>query len=135
MWTKRTPFSWIQHLNKWAAAWAPHWVLLIVMLLGFGLRLYRLGDQDIWWDEGHAIWAARQSLAQATDITARDVHPPLYLWLLHGWLRLTGDSEFAVRYLSLMAGLAIVAVTAVVARRLLGQQAGWWAALFAALAR
>jgi len=127
--------SWALYLNKCAATWAPHWALLVIMLLGFGLRLYRLGDQDIWWDEGHAIWAARQSLAQATDITARDVHPPLYLWLLHGWLGLVGASEFAVRYLSLMAGVTTVALTVVVGRRLLGHQAGLLAALFLAMAR
>jgi len=109
--------------------------MLAVTLLSYGLRLYRLGDQAIWWDEGHAVWVARQSLAQGTDITARDVHPPLYLWMLHGWLRLVGESEFAVRYLSLIAGVATVALTAVVARRLLGRQAGMLAALLIALSR
>ena len=111
------------------------WVLLSVLLLGFGLRVYRLGDQNIWWDEGHAIWAARQSLERVTDITARDVHPPLYLWLLHGWLRWAGDSEFSVRYLSTIGGMLTVALTHVVARRLVGQRAARLATLLVALAR
>lgn len=119
------------HLNKLG----PTLVLLSILWLGFGLRLYRLGEQNIWWDEGHAIWTAGQSLAQATDITAHDVHPPLYLWLLHGWLRLAGESEFAVRYLSTIAGMLTISLTCVVARRLLGRRTALLATLLIATAR
>ncbi len=113
----------------------PTMVLIAILLLGYGLRLYRLGNQNIWWDEGHAIWTARQSLRQATSITARDVHPPLYLWMLHGWLRLTGESEFAVRYLSLLGGTLTVALVYVVARRLIGRRPAMLAMLLIAVAR
>lgn len=115
--------------------WLPRFSLLAILLLSLGLRLYRLGDQPIWWDEGHAIWAARQSLYETTRITAHDVHPPLYLWLLHGWLRLAGESEFAVRYLSLIGGMLTVALIYVVARRLIGRRAALLAALLLSTAR
>jgi len=113
----------------------PTLTLLLILLLGMGLRLYRLGDQSVWWDEGHAIWTARQSLVETTSITAHDVHPPLYLWLLHFWLRLTGESEFAVRYLSLIGGVLTVALTYVVARRLIGRRSALLATLLIATAR
>ncbi|MBN1934816.1 MAG: glycosyltransferase family 39 protein [Anaerolineae bacterium] len=121
-------------MKQWSRA-LPRLTLLAILLLGFGLRLYRLGDQPIWWDEGHAVWAARQSLYETTRITAYDVHPPLYLWLLHGWLRLAGESEFAVRYLSLIGGVLTVALVYVVARRLLGRRAALLAALLLSTAR
>jgi 4-amino-4-deoxy-L-arabinose transferase-like glycosyltransferase len=113
----------------------PALVLLAILCLAFGLRVYRLGQQNIWWDEGHAIGAARRSLAEVTEITAYDVHPPLYLWLLHGWLRLVGDSEFAVRYLSVIGGTATVALCYVVARRLVGRRAALLATLLMATSR
>lgn len=113
----------------------PALVVLAILLIGFGLRVYRLGEQNIWWDEGHAIWAARQDLTAATRITAHDVHPPLYLWLLHGWLRLAGESEFAIRYLSLIGGMLTVALCYVVARRLVGRRAALLAMLLLATAR
>ena len=113
----------------------PTLALLVILLLGFGLRLYHLGDQSIWWDEGHAIWAARQSLVETTRITAYDVHPPLYLWLLHFWLRLAGESEFAVRYLSLFGGLLTVALTYTIGRRLVGRRAALLGMLLIATAR
>jgi mannosyltransferase len=119
------------NLNKFG----PTMVLLAILLLGYGLRLYRLGDQNIWWDEGHAVWSARHSMREVTDITAHDVHPPLYLWMLHGWMQLVGESEFALRYLSLIGGLLTVALTYVVARRLTGRRPALLATLLIAAAR
>ena len=113
----------------------PTGVLVLILLLGFGLRLYRLGEQNIWWDEGHAIWAARQGLRMAAAITARDVHPPLYLWMLSLWMRVAGESEMAVRYLSLIGGMLTVSLTFVVARRLVGRRAALLATLLIAAAR
>ena len=113
----------------------PTVVLVLVLGLAFGLRLYRLGDQSIWWDEGYAVWAARQGLAEAADITAHDVHPPLYLWMLSLWMRAVGESEFAVRYLSLVGGVLAVALTYVTARRLIGRRAALLATLLIATAR
>lgn len=86
-------------------------VLLLLAILGvaFSLRLYRLQDANIWWDEGLAVWAARQSPLEIARWTAADVHPPFYFWLLHLWRRLVGDSEFAVRFLSVGAGTLTVA--------------------------
>lgn len=86
-------------------------LLLASIALAFGLRLVLLGESDIWWDEGLAVWAARQSPAAIARWTAVDVHPPLYFWLLWGWLRLAGESEFAVRFLSAALGTLTVAAT------------------------
>ncbi len=83
-----------------------------------------LGDQDLWWDEGLAVWAVRQPLAQTTLWTAGDVHPPLYFWLLWGWVRLGGDTPFAMRYLTVALGMLTVAVSYALAQRLGGQWAG-----------
>ena len=49
-------------------------------------------------------------LVEGTLRTARDIHPPLYYWLLHLWIRLTGSSEFAIRSLSVFAGLVTAAL-------------------------
>ncbi|HID89539.1 MAG TPA: hypothetical protein EYP52_07510, partial [Anaerolineae bacterium] len=104
--------------------WTRQLLLLVGLLVAFALRMYRLGDQNIWWDEGFSIWAVRGSLARATLITARDVHPPLYLWLLWPWVRMVGDSEFSGRMLSVMAALPTVALMAPIGRRLGGQRVG-----------
>ncbi|MEJ2749255.1 MAG: glycosyltransferase family 39 protein, partial [Anaerolineae bacterium] len=78
-------------------------------MISFGLRVYRLGDKSVWWDEGLAAWTARSSLAATANWTAHDVHPPLYFWLLHFWRLASGDSEFGLRLLSVLLGLLTVA--------------------------
>lgn len=111
--------------------------LLTIVALAFALRLFRLPDATIWWDEGLAVWAARQSPLDIARWTSADVHPPLYFWLLHGWRLLVGDSEFAVRALSVGVGtLTVAAVWALGRALLLGSR---WvpgvAALFVAASR
>ena len=57
-----------------------------VTLLAFGLRLYRLADKNVWWDEGWTLWLSRLDLVQIALRTANDEHPPLHYWLMHFWL-------------------------------------------------
>src|SRR5258707_14046695 len=95
----------------------------LILLLAFTLRVAQIGAKTVWWDEAWSVWTAQQTFAQTTEITARDVHPPLYQWLLHVWVRIAGISEFAARYLSLLWGLLTVAAGYALARRLGGVRA------------
>ncbi len=104
-----------------------------ILLLASGLRIYALAEKAVWWDEAWSIWTAQQPFGQTTEITADDVHPPLYEWLLHGWVRVAGISELAVRYVSVLWGLLGVAAVYALARRLGGIRAGLLAALFITL--
>ncbi|MDE3077701.1 MAG: glycosyltransferase family 39 protein, partial [Chloroflexota bacterium] len=79
-----------------------------MLLAAFGLRVARLEFQSLWYDEGSSIFLSRQSLAAITSGAAHDIHPPLYYYLLHFWMLAAGRSEFAVRSLSVAAGLLTV---------------------------
>ncbi len=111
------------------------WALPAALLVAFALRVYRLGDSNIWWDEGLAIWAVRKSFWGTTLWTAQDVHPPLYFWHLWPWVRLVGESEFAARFISVIWGVLTVAVVYALGKRLGGRRVGLVSALFLALAR
>ena len=121
-------------LQTWLCA-GERWALPAILLLAFALRACRLGDQNIWWDEGLAIWAVRKGLLGATLWTAQDVHPPLFFWTLWAWVRLAGESEFAARYITLGWGMLTVAAAYVLGARLGGRRAGLLAALLIAVAR
>ena len=110
-------------------------LLLFLLLLSFALRVYRLGDKSVWWDEGLATWAARQSLGEIAQWTASDVHPPLYFWLLHFWRWGSGDSEFGLRFLSVAFGVLTVAVTYRLGRTIDGPQTGLLTALLVSVSR
>ena len=109
--------------------------LLTILLTAYALRVYRLGDQNIWWDEGLAIWAVQKSFVGTTLWTAGDVHPPLYFWMLWPWVHLVGDGEFAARYLTLSFGMLTVALGYAVGRRLGNPRTGLVAMLLIALSR
>ena len=75
---------------------------------------------------------AQRDLATIARDAANDIHPPLYYWLLHGWVRLLGTGEAAVRSLSALLGVALVALIYALGRRL-RPEGGAWIGLLAAL--
>ncbi|MBN1920850.1 MAG: glycosyltransferase family 39 protein [Anaerolineae bacterium] len=94
------------------------YLLGIILLVAFALRLTRLGAQNIWWDEGLSVVASRMSFTEATLWTAADVHPPLYFWLLWLWMRVSGETEFALRFITVLEAFLTVPAIYVLARRL-----------------
>jgi len=94
------------------------WAMAALLLLGFYLRVHRIGDQRVWWDEGWSVWVARFSPLDILRQTGNDVHPPLYFELLHLWRALSGDEEGALRLLSAFVGLLTLALTYALGRRM-----------------
>jgi mannosyltransferase len=106
------------------------------LLLAALLRFYRLAGQSLWSDEGNSVSLAQAGLAEIASRTALDIHPPLYYWLLHGWMRIFGQSEVAVRSMSALAGVLLVAVIYRLGVRLfpsLSKRVGLLAAFIAAV--
>jgi len=91
---------------------------LLILLLAFGLRMAYLQSRALWYDEAFAVLYAslspeRMVYGTVTPVQgagAADVHPLLYYFLLHGWMRLVGRSPLAVRFLSVGLGLVTVAL-------------------------
>lgn len=108
-------------------------LLLLILLLSLGLRFYRLGAQSLWNDEGTSVAVAQRSFATIARDAANDIHPPLYYWILSGWIRLCGIGEAAVRSLSALLGVVLVALTYLLGRFVAGCWTGLAAALLAAI--
>lgn len=100
-----------------------------VLALAFGLRCFRLGSQSLWGDEAISVSRASAPLEEGlARLLAAGTHTPLYELLLRGWLPLAGPSEWAVRFLSLIPGVLLVAVLFQLGRLLAGTRAGLLAA-------
>ena len=106
---------------------------LIIGLLAFALRVYRLGYQSLWYDEGFSAYLARSPLAELIDYRGMDPHPPLHAVSLGLWTSLAGDSEVALRFPSALAGTVGVILVFRLGASLLGSQTGTYAALLAAV--
>lgn len=109
------------------------WVLVAILLLAFGLRLYRLGAESLWYDETVSVHLAGKSVPALVAHTAGDIHPPGYYLLLNAWLRLAGSSEFAVAFPSLFLGMLLVALVYWLGAQVFGRKAGLLAAFLVAI--
>lgn len=85
------------------------WWVLILALTAF-LRFYDATAGAIWCDEGSSLLLSGYPLTDIWYHAAHDVHPPLYFFLLHLWITLFGDGLLAVRTLSVLPGIATVAL-------------------------
>jgi 4-amino-4-deoxy-L-arabinose transferase-like glycosyltransferase len=102
--------------------------LLILACLLFGAIVRFTPGTPLWLDEALSVNIAKAPLGDIPDLLRRDGHPPLYYWLLHGWIEVFGDGDRAVRALSGVLGLVAIGLVFVVARRFGGTTLGLLAA-------
>lgn len=108
-------------------------LLLVILLAAFALRLYRLHERVLWYDEAFSVFLAEQDLAAIVRGTAADIQPPLYYLLLHFW-RALGDQLFVMRFPSVVLSLLCVPLVYALARKLVSSRAAIFAMLFVAIA-
>ena len=109
-------------------------VILVIILLAFGLRLFRLDHQSLWVDEATSAYLTSLSPGQIVLNRANGFHPPTYFLALAGWTSLAGRSEFSLRFASAALGLLLVPLLYRAARRLFGDaRTGLLAALLGGL--
>ena len=86
-------------------------LLLLSILLAFALRVHHLDYQSLWRDEVDAIrFSDGTTLALLKALPQMGHNGPLYFAVLHNWRNLTGNSEFALRYLSVLGGILSIAM-------------------------
>jgi mannosyltransferase len=103
------------------------------LLIGLLLRLYKLTSSSIWHDEGYTMWLLRYNIPEILARTARDVHPPGYYLMAKPWIEIFGNSEFSVRFLSLIFSVGIIYFVFKIIADIWNEKAGFWASMFVAL--
>jgi mannosyltransferase len=95
------------------------WGMAGLLITAFAIRAFTLTNQSLWRDEVDAL---RFAIAPWHEMLGTFTQPgwngPLYFVLLRGWVALTGQSEFTLRYLSLFFGVLAVALAFGLSRRL-----------------
>ncbi len=115
-----------------------------LLFLACFLRISSITFQSLWRDEVDAICFAQAPLIRSAVTTAARFVPacppdipslldsfsrpgwngPLYFFMLRGWITIAGDSEFALRFPSLLAGVIGVALIVTAGTRLFNRTIG-----------
>lgn len=102
----------------------------LVLMLAWVLRAIGLSARPLWYDEAFAVLFAEKGFRAMLEGTltpvagaAADVHPIMYYTALNGWMRVFGQSPFAVRLLSAFLGVLAVAAAYGIGRQLFGRRA------------
>jgi mannosyltransferase len=109
-------------------------IVLLLVLVAFALRLYRLDYQPLRGDESFGIqFAAHPWSWLLSNMAQLEPLPPLYYSLLHSWMQVTGQSEFTTRFLSLLFGVLAVPLIYLLGKALGRPTAGMLAAFLVAI--
>jgi uncharacterized membrane protein len=127
-----------------------------IVILAVALRFYGLGKNTLWYDEFcsiecstgrglfHETLPYNQLIDQPIRPTSlvdappwpriwtsldREQHPPLYFFLLRFWRMILGDSEFAMRSLSALFGVAAILLLYDAGKNLFSIGPALWACL------
>ena len=97
----------VEKFKKFILKTYPYWVG-IILVLGFVLRVYALGKPNLWRDEAFTVLLSEKDFTELLSIAVNDTTPPLLEIVLYIWIKILGDSEFSVRFPSLLASMGTI---------------------------
>lgn len=110
-------------------------ILLLLILLGFALRVYRLDAMSFWADEVltplRSALTVREILSNhitLQGVYSQDTHPPLYFLIIRVTRQLLGTSDFAYRFVAVVFGTLTIPMMARFGRSLFTPRIGLLAA-------
>lgn len=95
-------------------------IFAVILIVGIVFRLLYL-HADIWYDEACSWFSAKQLFPMGImdNLLHLDLqHTPLYFFLLHFWMQMFGDSEIAMRVLSLLFGVGTLPLVYIATKKL-----------------
>lgn len=89
-----------------------HHLLSILVPIVIGLIFITISSlnlvSSIWFDEAYSAYLVRGNFVDIWQLTAVDVHPPLFYFCLKIWSILFGTTDFALRFMSVFFGLIAI---------------------------
>jgi len=121
------------HLHAWISQYRNLLLLALTIAGAAALRFHLLARKSFWFDEGISVQIARLDWPNFLRLLwQREMNMAVYYLFLKFWLKV-GSSEFFVRSLSVLFGLAAILVVYALGARLFRPRAGLMAALLLAV--
>ncbi len=88
-----------------------HYIIIILVIIGFFFRIYFLGYQSFWMDESYTINAAQGILEHGYPLMDSGIvysRAALNTYLIAGSIKLFGLTEFSTRFISVIFGILFI---------------------------
>lgn len=102
-------------------------MLLLTMVMAFGLRVYRIDETSVWFDEFNALLHdTNATFTQYMDYvsTLNPDHLPLYFAFIFVWMKYLGGSVLGLRMVSITLGCLTIVPLYAFAGRIYSRKAG-----------
>ena len=94
-------------------------LVVALTLIAVAVRLVGITHRPLWLDESYSAWFSARSWTELwTVVPTYETHPPFYYSLLKLWRTAFGASAFALRFPSMLLGVATVPIVLEAAREL-----------------
>jgi len=98
--------------------------LPFILIFGAGLRIFHLGKYSLWCDEVDTLYAGIHSV---------NYHPPFFLKMAAFWAQYFGKTDFQLRLLPALIGVAGIYFIYILTKRILNKQTALIAAILIAV--
>jgi hypothetical protein len=102
-------------------------VLLSLIVIALAIRLPRLTELDVWFDEVALLFQTQMSFSQIWNFCKNENFPPLYGWILKLWGALAPGENW-LRLLSALLGSLIPSATYLLGKEIKDRNLGLWLA-------
>ncbi len=104
------------------------WLVILMTLVGFGMRVYRIGYLSFWFDEYAHVMAVRDYIKQGSNLIGADLNGILLTLFITPLFQIFGMSEFWARLPSAICGAATIPLTYLLSKKLFNRYIGLLAA-------
>ncbi len=106
-------------------------LLLVLLAAALSIRIYNLAGESIWLDESISVSLANSSISNIMENHGWQPYP--YHIFLRSWVKVFGDSEFSVRFPSVIFGLLSLLTVYKIGSLLFGSETAFLSTLVTAL--
>lgn len=109
-------------------------ILILIIILATVIRIVALFNFGTYtFDDMFSVYFSHKDLPKMFSLLKEEVHPPLYYFLLHFWIKIFGETELVTRLLSLIFNVCAIPLFYYLAKELLNKWIGILASIIFAL--
>lgn len=101
--------------------------VIFLLLSSLNLR------SSVWFDESYSAYLVRGNFSEIYDLTAQDVHPPMYYFALKMWTSIFGTTDVSMRFLSVFFGLLAIVFIFQLLKKMFGIKAASLGTIFVSI--